>query len=146
MTETFAVGDLVEAVKGESVVRGRVKLGTKVAGCASYRYIGDSASLDEVYLKRGWTVTVIEKALPPLPTETGLYLDIDGDLWRVANDVGLVSLESKIHDWESAARYAPFTRLAPVAEVLGKVREGVGSYKALLDLTDDIAADYGVEL
>lgn len=57
----FREGDLVEAVKGESVVRGRARRGT-FPGAEKYMYLGDSAAIDEVYVHDGWTVTVIERA------------------------------------------------------------------------------------
>ena len=74
MTE-YNEGDLVEAVKGESVVRGRIHQGGEYRGNRGYRYLGDSGALDEVYLKGGWTVTVIEKAaaVPFVNIEVPVY-------------------------------------------------------------------------
>ena len=44
MTE-YNEGDLVEAVKGESVVRGRIHQGGEYRGNRGYRYLGDSGAL-----------------------------------------------------------------------------------------------------
>jgi len=58
MSETYQVGDLVEAVKGETTIRGRVverasgDLGIELAAALIY------------YERLEFTITVIEKAAP----------------------------------------------------------------------------------
>ena len=88
----FVEGDLVEAVKGESVVRGRLNRGTYPT-TKEYLYIGDSAAVKEVYIHDGWTVTVIEKATPPLPTEPGAVIS-----WETPFFTGL-AVREKDNQW-----------------------------------------------
>ena len=158
-------GDLVEAVKGESVVRGRIHQGGEYRGNRGYRYLGDSGALDEVYLKGGWTVTVIEKAAPVvvLPTEPGYYrvggnnarvggtvqLLVDGEWWWVGN-----SYKPRPHQISAAEvgrSHAPLTPLAPVAETAKKVLDRVDNWpenpnEGFTEFVTRIAKDFGAEL
>jgi len=61
-------GDLVELTLGERVIRDRVAL------TASGRLVlaGNRAPLD-VHARIGWTLSIIERAKPELPTGPGLY-------------------------------------------------------------------------
>ena len=154
MTETFAEGDLVEAVKeeGESRTeyRGRVHAG-------GHSFAGtDLAAWDLKALPRlGYTLTVIEKASPPLPTTPGYYGDKNGGLWEITERSFRAIDAPPCSGWfdaSHAAEYAPFNRLAPVAEVLGKIRAQAiavtesrdAPYLAIdIDRFDAIAAEYG---
>jgi hypothetical protein len=123
--EKYHEGDLVEAVKGESVVRGRVELSPEykhptlalpALGAMSTPYLSG-------YVDHGYTITVIEKAKPPLPTEPGWYVDGQNDAWLLNNSGYWYCAASPGDD---PAQYAPFTKLEPVAEtarrVVAKVR------------------------
>jgi hypothetical protein len=70
MNNTYAEGDLVEAVKGDAVVRGRIYDRSFNAWA-----INEFAAIEH-YERNGFTVTVIEKAKPKvvLPTEPGWYM------------------------------------------------------------------------
>lgn len=144
MTE-FTVGDLVEAVKGEAKYRARTHAGF-VTGEIQLSGVGSIDRLAE----DGFTLTVIEKASPPLPTEVGVYLDNEDGVWTVET-TGFRAINAGMasgwFDAEHAAKFAPFTRLAPVAEVLGKVaRLYEGDIAPLPSDLAIVAADYGVEL
>ena len=69
-------GDLIEAVKGEIVIRGRLDYKLEVELTLALR--SDVRHL----IANGYTVTVIEKAPPknPLPTEPGVYVTDVSDL------------------------------------------------------------------
>ena len=76
--QEFHEGDLVEAVKGETVIRGRLK---HVPDTGSRPVLNLTVALnsDTLHLEaNGFTVTVIEKAAPPLPTEPGTVIAIGG--------------------------------------------------------------------
>lgn len=62
----YNVGDLVEAVKGETKYVGRV--------FSDYGlYVGENGPRLAYLEVNGFTVTVLEKAVPALPTEHGWY-------------------------------------------------------------------------
>lgn len=65
---TYNEGDLVEAVKGDTVIGGRVSLALD-----GRVIIGESSRSVGVLENEGFTVTVIERAKPKLPTEPGVY-------------------------------------------------------------------------
>lgn len=67
MTE-FSEGDLIEASKGDTVIRGRV---VPLGGGLTIQAGGWDVDSFE---RSGFTLTVIEKAAPALPTEPGAYL------------------------------------------------------------------------
>ena len=59
----FAEGDLVEAVKGDTVIRGRLDHRAELK-------LTMALASDMLHLKAsGYVVTVVERATPPLPTE-----------------------------------------------------------------------------
>ena len=130
MTE-YNEGDLVEAVKGESVVRGRIHQGGEYRGNRGYRYLGDSGALDEVYLKGGWTVTVIEKAAPVvvLPTEPGAYASNQGSVFVLNSDGDWLDFSlwrGRVNNPAVAnPAYHPFTPLEPVSETAKKVLDRI---------------------
>lgn len=129
MTE-YNEGDLVEAVKGDTVIRGRLVV---LYGVGSNPVIDITLPIktDVVHLKaNGYKVTVIEKAAPKvvLPSEPGHYLDKDSDVWALTTNGhgdpewhllgGFVRLEKVVG-------YAPFTKLEPVSETAKKVLDAV---------------------
>lgn len=101
----FSVGDYVEATKGRDGVKGVVRLSGQVL------VVGASCRSVDGLEAQGWTVTVLEKAAPPVPTEPGYYFDKDGDMWNERNDT-VIGLDP---------RYAPYTRLEPVPVTVQKV-------------------------
>lgn len=145
MTE-YTAGDLVEAVKGESVIRGRLKADE----LGLHLWVGDSGRTPENIESYGFTLSIIEKAaaVVVLPTEDGLYLDADGDPWRLMDDRWLYLPGRTLS--RQAFSYAPFTRLEPVSETakkvlgrVGKVWEGYPWFE-FPNALDEIARDFGV--
>ena len=87
----------------------------------------------------GDTFELIERPVT-LPTVPGVYLDKQGDVWRLkASRFLCLSIEG--FD-ESPNDYAPFTLLRPVAEVAAEVLRAVNAFEPVYKL----AAKYGVEL
>ena len=161
MSTTFSVGDLVEAVKGERRIRDRVVCTTDNFLFIHGPYLGtpsiSSPSSIAFYVQGGYTLTLIEKATPPLPTEPGVYeasdfpiaegfvpygLDADGR-WFEFSEGGHRYLESM-------SEAVTLTRLEPVAvtakKVLDRVREDFSGYPQMfvLDILHDVAEEYGV--
>jgi hypothetical protein len=148
MNELFAEGDLVEAVKGEQVIRNRVNKSRSYDEL--FVVVGDSpTSLSHLTENLGFTLTLVEKATPPLPTEPGWYTDQEGDIWRVDSFARLWCIGSEEDD-EDPSDYAPFTRLEPVAETAKKVLDRVlEEYKTLplkfvSDVLPIVAKEFGV--
>lgn len=112
-------GDLIEAVKGDTVIRARLQ--RDPAGYKNPLAIFTVALHADVrHLEaNGYKVTVLEKAAPPLPTEPGHYLDKDGDHWELPR-IG-----------ELDPRYAPYARLEPVPVTVQKVIELLESAKII---------------
>lgn len=117
-------GDLVEAVKDEQLVRGRIFIPTG----AGRQFLGDCGERVGYYEKNGFTITVIEKAKPKveLPIEAGLYADRTGDVWLFDRGGAFVPITNGLGSGRMpdedvqmfarrAAEYAPFTRLEPRA-------------------------------
>lgn len=163
MTE-YNIGDLVEAVKGESVIRGR---------------LDDQLDLDPIgwdipyFVQDGYTVTVVERAAltVELPTESGLYADDDGDAWLLSptgkfiplTDLSSRRIPTDVADALKAEDFVPFTRLESRAEtakaVIDSIREteefsiarlrcrlsGDMVTEGLLTVVDQAAAQFGVE-
>lgn len=149
-------GDLVEAVKGTTVLRGRLKR-SREDGPDPILVLTPALKSDIVHLaSNGYTVTVIERAKPALPTEPGHYLHRNGIdvLSRTASG-------SWIHDGRFTADNAirdcqPLQRLEPVAEtakkVLDRVRARVDTvsspgaviYEIAEDTLAQIAVEFGV--
>ena len=143
----YNVGDLIEAVKGESSMRGPlIRDNYKCLLIAEHGWL-----LNELIADR-WTVTVIKKAAPVvvLPTEEGTYLDIDDDVWRI-NRFGLLECQMGYPAPGNPENYAPFTRLEPVSVTAKKVLDRVDGYGIDDDLDfepflKNIAKEFGVEL
>jgi len=117
MNELFAEGDLVEAVKTEIASSTRLRGVLKSTGWENGFILqaqGFSPEISELEAK-GFTLTLLEKATPPLPTEQGWYTDQEGDIWRVDSFAKFWCIGS-VADDENPSDYAPFTRLEPVAE------------------------------
>ena len=130
MTE-YNEGDLVEAVKGETVIRGLL-----VNICGLGRSLCLKLTLgietDLIHLEaNGFTITTIEKAEPVvvLPTELGVYEDHEGDLWQL-NVNGWKLLTSDPPDAFKPENYAPFALLAPVSETAKKVLDRMNGWWA----------------
>ena len=143
-------GDLVEAVMGETVIRGRL------SSAGKYLWVGDSGRTPENIESYGFTVSIIEKAPPKvvLPTEPGFYITAYND-----PDVFELYLSG---DWFlgdvaiSEARVIcdggnQLTRLEPVPETAKKVldrldvweiHEGADSREVFAK----VAKEFGVEL
>ena len=143
MTE-YTAGDLVEAVKGESLVRGRLVESLGILG------LGADGGTIHWYEYRGYTITVIEKATPVvvLPTEPGLYQDCEGDPWRLGR-LGWKLLTSDPPDAFKPEEHVPFTRLAPVSETAKKVLDRVAKvwpWSTSTTMLNRVAIDFGVEL
>lgn len=133
-------GDLVEAVKGEDHRIGRVTVpGThqRMQGYCLHRYKED-----------GWTVTVIERAKPALPTAEGWYLDRQGDCWHL-NASGSWYCPSSPSDDARPQVYVPFTRLEPVADTAKRVLAAIAARTVMhcdgcAGHVTDIAHEFGV--
>jgi hypothetical protein len=135
-------GDLVEAVKGKSSIRGLL---VKTFSGLSLQDVGWSV---EGLRGDDWTVTVIERAKPALPTEPGAY-KYDGGWCHVAvlNDVG---------EWRDVygnrltvthLDASSLTRLKPVAETAKKVLDRVEQYlmgAVPLAALNDLRREFGV--
>ena len=159
MTE-FAEGDHIELVKGKEKVAGIVQINARMGvpffevGTPTHR----TAFFPRDLMAQGYTLTTIEKALPPLPTEPGIYISYvntpSPTIFHLTKRLGWVDANDKNYmDVNELAKMMPLTRLAPVAEVLGKIREqGLtvtesrdAPYLTIdLDRLDVIATEYGV--
>jgi hypothetical protein len=106
---SYNEGDLIEAVKGDTVIRARLQ--RDPAGYKNPLAVFTVALRADVrHLEaNGYTVTVLEKAAPPVPTEPGWYADKDGEPWYIRGGASLLP------------RYAPYTRLEPVPVTVQKV-------------------------
>lgn len=164
-------GDLVEAVKGETVIRGRLIR----SALTTNRHIieiphlpTDQTPWIETYTNDGYTVTVIERAKSALPTEPGLF--VRGDVPR--QNAAVISLlgdgtwvrQDKIpadvemlREWH---QQGILTRLEPVAETAARFAARLhtvvqpkiesswytkSTAKAILKQADEIAADFEAE-
>ena len=117
--EEFKVGDLVEGTKGVCVVRGVVE-----SSAIRNQYVsfdGFQLGLDW-FRTNEWDLDLIEAAPVTLPTVPGIYVSRTGSAWRVGKDgvLGYLSglpIEQTSLDClvRHAAKYAPFTLLAPVS-------------------------------
>lgn len=122
-------GDLIEAVKGETAIRGRIRPEPR----GRYFWVGDSGRTTDSFTDAHFTLTVIEKAAPKLPTESGFYRvsgsnaahggtvrrTDDGRWWWIGNDFATLPSEQTA---EETAVMMPLTRLEPVPETADKIR------------------------
>ena len=101
----------------------------------------------------GWSVVDVERATPPLPTEPGIYSDVDGDIWLLSlTRVWTILTDehrARITDDVAPEDGAPFTRLEPVPatakRVLDRVRTLFGAGALMLAEVDEIVAEFGVK-
>jgi hypothetical protein len=114
----YKEGDLIEAVKGETVVRGRVIINP--LHIAAIECQPGISWLEE----NGFTITVIEKAEPQvnLPSEQGFYSTANGEVWEVDEDGEFKSTRRGTYlspngasELRALEAVAPFTRLEPRA-------------------------------
>jgi len=144
-------GDLIEAEKKEIAsstrLRGVVK---KWEGEAGTELIVKAPGYEPMISwleEQGFTLTVIEKAKPKLPTEWGAYTDCDGDMW-VLDRNGLWIDFSSGEQVLDPVRYAPFSKLEPASDtakkVLDALRERVVFGTVVPSDLDQIAAEFGV--
>ena len=141
----FHEGDLVEATKGETVVRGRV------GGCSG-DWVGTSRRQIPGLINDGFTIATIERAKPALPTERGWYLDRNGMAWELqdfwnCNPLGTTSRPTA----DLFDTYGPFTPLESVPETAKKVLDqlrgmwgDVGAPDWIANKLTRIAAEFGV--
>ena len=128
----FSVGDLVEARKGERVIRDRIHKGDSLFFGAS-KYLGNPSMVGpsslEGFKDQGFTLFLVEAATPPLPTEPGVYLDKWGDTWQLSEETSAFAerwfLGSDFMTHNVARGYAPFTKLEPVPDTAKKVLDAV---------------------
>ena len=123
MTE-YNEGDLIEASKGEDIVRGRLQRDT----CAGDLYVHGWCI--QPLQRDGFTITVIETAPPKvvLPTEPGFYVTAynDPDVFELTKAGSWfygskkIPVDRVIHDGGNYLR-----RLEPVGETAKKVLDRV---------------------
>ena len=116
-------GDLVEGVKGESVIRGRLdNIGNLIIDGLDWRV----ASL----IRNGFTIRVIEKAAPVvvLPTEPGCYVDEFNHTFAILGFNGGKWCGPFVPTDDASKLIPPFTRLEPVSETAKKVLDRVASW------------------
>ena len=110
---TAAKGDLVRLTSGEQIRQARV-----VETSAGLRVDGILLREDGVPSDPGWSLEIVERYAEPLPTEPGLYLDVEGDPWRIpegGSELVLMTPETSRtmeEPWISnPKRYAPFRKV-----------------------------------
>jgi hypothetical protein len=149
-------GDLVEAVDGDAMIRGRVT----GEGMIRIRHLVPNLGIRHVYfpvteLAQTFAVTVIERARPALPTEPGAY---ESSLFPVAldNDPYLLTsagwtIQGDDIDLDHMSRLTPLTRLEPVPVTAKKVLDALGEYldgqltgRTKNDIIGYLAAEFGV--
>lgn len=155
MTE-YNAGDLVEAVKGDTVIRGRI------TGCSG-DWVGTSRSQIPGLVKDGFTVTVIERATPPLPTEEGIYfprrtfspgvriVKLSDGAWRdpegkPLNDASMKWLAG-IHASGDLTLFepVPVTAKRLIDRVIELDGGADGVRLSVLRISNELAAEFGVE-
>jgi len=111
-------GDLVEARKGETRIVARLVWS---GDCLFFDGWG-SGVLSAV--DQGFTLSLVEAATP-LPTEPGIYADIEGDPWKLnATTDDYEARWSFGNEYKTRAQvsqHVPFTRLEPVPDTARKV-------------------------
>ena len=134
-------GDLVEARKGETRIVARLVWS---GDCLFFDGWG-AGVLSAV--DQGFTLSLVEAATPPLPSEPGAYMTVDGDVLTLDKPLlgwacGSLSISAKSIE-------LPLTKLEPVPDIAKKVIDAVRSRVTLhchvcaMRLTD-IGAEFGV--
>ena len=138
----YNAGEIWEAVKGETVTRGRLtRLG-------DYLWVGDSGRTPENLESYGFTLSIVEKAaaVVVLPTEPGAYKDVDRHSVIVLNHTGQWLNEDGAH--LTMAPGTKLTRLEPVSETAKKVLDRVFGMTlggaSVLAATERLRAEFGV--
>ena len=114
----FVAGDLVEATKGERRRTERLEAIVRDGRPDLLAFPGLGAIVDA--RRDGWTLTVREPAVAPLPTKAGLYVDRTGwSVWHIISDGG--RLECPRAPGYDPDRYRPFVKLEPVPVTVQKI-------------------------
>jgi len=151
----FNVGDLVEARKGECIIRDRVQVSERWPDSL---FLGDSpyAEILNWYTVHGFTLSLVEAATPPLPTEEGAIIT-----WNKGYAQETAVLE-KTNQWlyngnnfetaeiEQAIDGHPFTRLEPVPDIARKVIDAtIRTFNSkggnIVDALMSVSQEFGVE-
>ena len=134
----FNVGDLVEARKGERVIRDRIYAGTN-----EFRYLGEPSvfgpSSVAGFRDQGFTLSLVEAATPtPLPSEAGLYFCSEqGDEEHLAEwhfdscRFHYLNTEGKWCDlgWGAPTDSdLPLTKVEPVPDTARKIIAEIGAW------------------
>jgi hypothetical protein len=156
MSELFAEGDLVEAVKNEFSSSTMVRGVLKSTGWENGFILQAQGFSPEIsYLEsRGFTLTLIEKATPPLPTEPGIYVSwvtkpFPSVVHKIVNGQWVDANDSLYLNDPEVSALLPLTRLEPVdvtaKKVLERVREMYdGSQSTTPDVIKLVAKEFGV--
>ena len=149
---TVKIGDQVRVKRNGGMLTGEViyRLGRECDPPWGIEL--DVATLAEyLTIKRSeWSLFVPAKPAVVLPTERGIYLDRYSMLWTHEMLNGGLVFRHAGESWErsDAARYAPFTRLEPVAvtakKVLDRLRYRLPAFEWFGSLADDICDEFGV--
>lgn len=149
--QEFNEGDLVEAVKGETVVRGRAR--PHVSGGLA---VGECMAAIAWYQANGFTVTILEKAAPKLPTEPGWYeseefplgTSADYEPYSLNTDGKWYTADGQLLTPTGLREQGNLRRLEPVPvtakKVLDALRGRIGSIDSAHDF-QAVAAEFGVE-
>lgn len=123
-------GDLIEATKGERVIRDRAAQGEgQIWG--GRLYLGTPSLFTPntlaSYEASGYELRLIERAPEPLPTEPGIYQGQHGDAWTlhrngawIHHGDGSLAVEWSAKDMQGI-NSLPLVRLRPVREVAAEV-------------------------
>ena len=148
MSEMFSEGDLVEATKGDRRVIDRVVV-YKSQVFTSGPYLGAPSlftpSSIQSLKSAGYTLTLIEKATPPLPTEPGIYRSRTGAIWIIDSGKPLRWVGDRGYPCIPHF-FAPFDRLEPVAETAKKVLDRVDAewqLSSYLVARNTVAKEFG---
>lgn len=152
----FKENDLVEAVKGETMIRGR--LNQTFSGGKDF-WVGDSTRLLSGLPGCGWVVSLVEAAPEPLPAEAGHYQDQQGRHWlhqiydgssygAPDRDVDQwIDYKGEIDDPASMIDVLPLTRLEPVPETAKRVIDAVRTFAwadGFTNQLDRLEKEFGV--
>ena len=144
----FNVGDLVEARKGETRIVARLLWS---GDCLFFDGWG-AGVLSAV--DQGFTLSLVEAATPPLPTEPGVYLDKWGDTWQLSEETIAFAerwfLGSDFMTHNVARGYAPFTKLESVPDTAKKVIDAtIRTFNSkggnIVDALMSVSQEFGVE-
>ena len=125
------IGDTVRAMRAEQMLTGVVVDRFCMNGATEPYSLALRVDRVDGALRigrSGWQLSVPAKPAVELPTEPGVYLDVDNEVWRLSVFKEWVYLEGHHED---PKQFAPLTKLEPVAvtakKVLTMYREGISS-------------------